>query len=302
MRKRLILFVSAVCLGSLAIAGPYTNLDKRLKEAKSDAEALSILQSNSTVGSNDELGNRIETATTNKVGRPQVIKELRKEISMAASFENASTSPGATDSARKIKRSPLYSDQGVSRKQNWLGQALERLKNINIDQKQRENQRGPDLGALGQVLYYFIWAILIGAVLFLLYYLLRFLDWRNALTRKAKAVLEEDEPARTLDEWLEYADKLVAEGKFREAVRALYLACLLKFDDSGIARFERGQTNWEHLRRIEASPNLPTGLDFREPTKRFDQVWYGFQVRGMSDVEEFRSIYEVIKSSVGEAK
>ncbi|HWA84414.1 MAG TPA: DUF4129 domain-containing protein, partial [Fimbriimonadaceae bacterium] len=101
----------------------------------------------------------------------------------------------------------------------------------------------------------------------------------------------DDEPERTLDEWLELSSSYERDGKYREAVRALYLACLLKFDERNVARFLRSQTNWEHLARIETSPKKPAGLDFRTPTQAFDRIWYGYKVRGPIDVAEFRAWY-----------
>jgi hypothetical protein len=136
-----------------------------------------------------------------------------------------------------------------------------------------------------------VWVILAGLLLAFIVFAVRFVSFSKSKKRKAKAVLEEDEPERTLDEWLALADAHEREGRFREAVRALYLACLLKFDERNVARFIRSQTNWEHLARIESSPKLPVGLDFRAATKAFDQVWYGHKVRGRADVDEFRAWY-----------
>ena len=104
-------------------------------------------------------------------------------------------------------------------------------------------------------------------------------------------MLEDDEPERSLDEWLAEADTLQAQGRYREAVRALYLASLLRFDEARVARFQRGQTNWEHLTRIEASPTMPKDLDFRATTRLFDRIWYGRIVRGKEDVDQFRAWY-----------
>jgi hypothetical protein len=134
-------------------------------------------------------------------------------------------------------------------------------------------------------------------IAFLVFALKRFV-WSKRLERKAKALLDEDEPERTLDEWLELADRLERQGKYREAVRCLYLACLLKIDEARIARFERSQTNWEHLARIEASPARPSDLEFREPTRAFDNIWYGMRVNGSEDVMRFRAWYRQVTESV----
>ncbi len=110
-------------------------------------------------------------------------------------------------------------------------------------------------------------------------------------------MLDEDEPERTLDEYLELADKLVSEQRFREAVRCLYLACLLRLDEERVIRFHRGQTNWEHLARFESSPKRPPGLDLRSPTQAFDLIWYGMRPTGLEDVEKFRQWYQQVVTS-----
>jgi hypothetical protein len=76
------------------------------------------------------------------------------------------------------------------------------------------------------------------------------------------------------------------------------LACLLRFDEHGVARFDRGQTNWEHLARVEASPKRPPSLDFRRATQAFDRIWYGFQCLGAPDVADFRGWYEDVRRAL----
>jgi hypothetical protein len=201
---------------------------------------------------------------------------------------------------RRIKSQPGYGDPGVQSQSNWLGRALERLRNIRWPQLQPP--RGAIApGGFGSALIPIVWTLLGAGVLVFLYYALRHVRARLQGRRRAKAVLEEDEPERTLDEWLAQADELAAQGRHREAVRALYLACLLRFDEHRVARFIRGETNWEHLRRIEGSGKLPDAIDFRTPTQAFDRIWYGRKVRGMEDVTQFRDWYSAITVRLAEA-
>jgi hypothetical protein len=72
----------------------------------------------------------------------------------------------------------------------------------------------------------------------------------------------------------------------------------LRFDEALVARFDRGQTNWEHLYRIEQSARKPEGLDFRTPTNLFDRVWYGYQGKGAEEVSLFRQWYLRITESL----
>jgi|GEM_PF-4910711 len=209
--------------------------------------------------------------------------------------------PGVKSDVQRIKSSPLYKDEALAQA-NWFERALEGFGNWISKFLNRHSDDGPSApgwtgpSLLGPWVIYVMWALLAGAALTFLFFAVRMFRWRITLTRKAKTMLEEDEPERTLDEWLERAAMLESQGHYREAVRCLYLACLLKFDELGVARFDRGQTNWEHLRRIEASPNLPGGIDFRPATRAFDLIWYGMRVNGAADVARFRAWYQEISA------
>ena len=195
----------------------------------------------------------------------------------------------------------MYRDPGVREQSNWLSGAAERLNNIHPDcdcNQPASNVNAPNVPSVGPWLIPAFYVILgLGLVAFLVFALNKF-AWSKRLERRAKALLDEDEPERTVDEWLEMADRLERDGKYREAVRCLYLASLLKIDEARIARFERSETNWEHLARIESSSTRPAGLQFREPTKAFDQIWYGMRVNGSEDVMRFRAWYRHVLDSV----
>ncbi|MCG9895536.1 MAG: hypothetical protein MH204_08680 [Fimbriimonadaceae bacterium] len=119
--------------------------------------------------------------------------------------------------------------------------------------------------------------------------------------RRAGGLLEDDEPDRSADEWLGEADRLAAAGRHREAVRGLFLASLLRLDEAKIASFRRGETNWEHCRRIMDSRSRPESLEFRSITREFDRIWYGMKVKGQPDVDRFRSFYQELLVQIREA-
>ena len=212
------------------------------------------------------------------------------------------TGPMPTDStpqreAARIKSSPLYRDDNVT-EANWMSRAMRGFWDWLEKLFQRSDKASDStVGApsiLGPWVVYTMWTILGALVVFFIGLAVRHVNWKFKLKRRSRALLEEDEPERTLDEWLEKATALEAHGQYREAVRCLYLACLLRFDEARIARFDRGQTNWEHLKRIHASANLPVDFDFEPPTLAFDHIWYGMRTNGPSDVQRFRAWYEEI--------
>jgi len=218
-----------------------------------------------------------------------------------AHVKQMSVDQGVKTDAIRIKSSPLYRDETLEQA-NWFAKALDGfgawLEKLFHRDPPPDSQKWSPPSILGTGVIYFMWGVLACIAAAFLFFAVRMFRWRIKLTRKAKTILEEDEPERTLDEWLERADLLEKQGLYREAVRCLYLACLLKFDEAGVARFDRGQTNWEHLRRIESSPNLPPHLEFRAPTRAFDEIWYGMRVKGASDVARFREWYQQVAGSL----
>lgn len=209
----------------------------------------------------------------------------------------------AQSEAKKIASSPIYRDHGPGEQRNFVGDSFDNLGEAIKNFLERlfespntmPNFTGPTI--FGNFVMIFAYVILGLAVVGIIWLLVRSMMAAQLAKKKVAKVgglLEEDEPDRTADEWLTRAAELEASGDFRGAVRCLYLACLVRFDDLGIAQFIRSETNWEHLYRISASPSKPSNLDFRTPTKKFDNIWYGHMVKGKEDVQEFRAIYTSI--------
>lgn len=230
------------------------------------------------------------------------VANLRSALSAMANEDKVNdilSDTHAKSVAKQIKENRSYIDAGTQKDANWIEKAFERLKNLKGPDMPKVNLPKGEAPALNGLMI-FVWILLGGGVLFLLIWAIRHFSWKRTLERKAKAMLEEDEPERTVDEWLEMADSLIAEGRYREAVRCLYLACLLRFDEFGVARFDRSQTNWEHLYRIRASIKLPKDIRFEPATQRFDVIWYGNRTAKIDDVSQFKAWYEEILGKLKE--
>jgi hypothetical protein len=78
------------------------------------------------------------------------------------------------------------------------------------------------------------------------------------------------------DHWRREARLLARQGNLRGAVRALYTGVLLFLQRAGRLKFDKGKTNWEHVRELRRNDReLARRL---EPlTRTFDLVWYGQQ-------------------------
>lgn len=290
-RKTLCVLIAVIASSCSALGqSPLEQLEPRLPNLSGDALKQAVEQA---LPDDDILLDEIDSL--DDVHLRQVINARIEAIKIARNLDQK-----VSERARQIKsESALYRDTGAMAGSNWLAKAFEALSRLFRPSKPRDlpNINAPNVGGLGQIFVYLVWlllGVLLGAFL---YFAIRHFSWRRQLRIKARAVLGEDEPDYSLDEWLQQADLLESQGKYREAVRALYLACLLRFDEARIARFQRGETNWEHLKRIEASRLKPEGLEFREPTRTFDRIWYGMDVRGKEDVDHFRTWYLAVTAA-----
>lgn len=305
MRRRIVSTFSLLALlWCAAQAANYSALEKQFLAAKDQdarVQALTDFQvKNSDLQTSDPfLSSEIDSYLHNEKPTAKDTEKLGDEISERARLEGAAPPPaGAAASAKSIVSSPVYrKNLDSASDSNWIAAALDHLKNLFSKPPDERLPSGNLAGASGFAMYMIV-GILVCAILAFLVYVISQFRARKGLSRKASALLEEDEPERTADEWLELADGLTRQGRYREAVRCLYLACLLRFDESGISRFERGETNWEHLARFRLSPKKPAGLEFLEQTRAFDLVWYGKQVKGIEDVERFRAWYTEVMEAI----
>lgn len=239
---------------------------------------------------------------------PETVERIKRLVSARAVAERAAGGEQggkAAELAKRLKSTPEYADAGPDQRSNWLQRVLERVSDALSGQPSPpRNRPAQDSGGGGG----FEWLVTVAWVLLVtvavagvgaLFYFLRTVSWGGKRLRKRKAMLADDEPVRHADEWLEEANRLEREGRYREAVRCLYLACLMRLDESRVASFVRGQTNWEHCHRIMASPSKPPGLEFVPPTQAFDRIWYGGQKSGAEEIAEFRRTYNELCEHLG---
>ncbi len=286
----------------LSAADTFSQLTRSLSKAKSDAEVIRLIRNSPVASQQSDVVSMLKEVKDGTETEADAAQYLRTYAQLGAQSEQKfAGKPMSQADAAAVKKSGLYADPGFERQRNWLADALRRLKNLKPEQEDPTARAGGSV-VFGAIFVYIAWALLAAAAIGVIFLAVRHLSWKGSLKRKAKALLEDTEPDRTVDEWLKLADEEAANGRFREAVRALYLACLLRFDEFDVARFIRTETNWEHLARIQASPKLPANVDFRTATQKFDRVWYGYQVNGQEDVNTFRNWYTSLLSQLKEGR
>lgn len=133
--------------------------------------------------------------------------------------------------------------------------------------------------------YFFI----VLGIAILVYIIIKVVGAENIFSKKSKDIaLSYDILNENIHE-IDYEteiNKLIEQGKYRLAVRLLYLRTLKKLTDADIIKWQPEKTNYNYLTEI-TSPNIKT--DFSQLTHQFDYIWYGdFPV----DAETFSPINE----------
>jgi hypothetical protein len=145
--------------------------------------------------------------------------------------------------------------------------------------------------------------IAIGALLLLAVVVYLFVTRGSKSTeKKARAGPEEgevDDPReRAPEAHLDDAAILAGQGRFREALRSLYLATLVALDRRRLITFDPSRTNWHYLRQL---PRDARRLEFSRFTRLFDHKWYGEEPTTEEDYRECRALADRIVAASGES-
>ncbi|MFC3561697.1 DUF4129 domain-containing protein [Pedobacter jamesrossensis] len=124
-------------------------------------------------------------------------------------------------------------------------------------------------------------------VAILVYIVIKIIGAENIFSKKSKEITL---PYDILNENIHEIDyeseirNLVEQGKYRLAVRLLYLRTLKKLTDAEIIQWQPEKTNYNYLTEI-SKPEIKS--EFSQLTHQFDYIWYGdFPV----DAETFEPI------------
>jgi hypothetical protein len=139
---------------------------------------------------------------------------------------------------------------------------------------------------IGGILQIMLWAILIAALLFVLYRV--FLSDRGLFTSPTKnKTIEVEEELLTDDAYLEQQLKqALKEENFRLAIRYLYLQTLNRLSERNWLNLSPDKTNYQYVREL-AKPQLRNG--FSRITLHYEYAWYG-------DFRIDENVYKQVKS------
>ncbi|HYI16445.1 MAG TPA: DUF4129 domain-containing protein [Thermomicrobiales bacterium] len=86
------------------------------------------------------------------------------------------------------------------------------------------------------------------------------------------------------------AERLFAAGEYRAALRLLYLATLIRWEEAGRLRFDRSLTNREVVARVDVQGDTSLLEQLTPLVDRFDRVWYGGAPCTADDYTTFASL------------
>lgn len=168
----------------------------------------------------------------------------------------------------------------------WLESIFPKPKNLDVPNS--------GSGSLSFILQIIVYALVIGAIGFLIYKFVPGLferySGRVKTKKKDRVILGEhiaaDESAESL---FGEAERLAREGNLRGAIRKGYIALLCELSDRKIVGLAQHKTNRDYLRDVRSREELYHNMNGM--TSSFERHWYGFQTAEERDWDEFRQSF-----------
>jgi len=152
-----------------------------------------------------------------------------------------------------------------------------------------------DFSSIAKVLQVLLFALIIGALAFVIY---KFAPLLFPTMRRGKRVkkthrtilgerIGSDESSADL---FSEAERLAREGEIRAAIRKGYVAFLCELSDKNVIALEQHKTNRDYLRDVRGRQTLYGNMSGL--TLSFERHWYGLQPTGENDWDSFRETYK----------
>ena len=154
--------------------------------------------------------------------------------------------------------------------------------------------------SIAYIMQILLYAVIIGAIGFLIYRFAPFLanrfNKREKREKKERVILGERIAAdESSDNIFSEAERLAREGNLRGAIRKGYIALLCELSDRKIIGLSHHKTNRDYLRDVRKRRELHENMNGL--TSNFERHWYGSEEAQEKDWEEFRSGYRKAVSS-----
>lgn len=130
--------------------------------------------------------------------------------------------------------------------------------------------------AINDLLKLFPRIIIFVVIVVFAWLLYRYLEQNGYLFRSGKdnavKVVIEDEEVHTVDAYQQQIEQAISDGRFRVAVRLLYLQTLQILMDKEVLTYSREKTNAAYLRSMMSTPWYKK---FATLTLNYEYIWYG---------------------------
>jgi hypothetical protein len=256
----------------------------------------------------------------------RILDDLQRRLAL---LEDSLTSPHQPEAQAREKHSPedikslLRGSEGRKVERNQPRQRVEQERpEIRREEDDEKNRQGEAPGAGGGRstpvsvpasssggLSFLGWLLLggLGLAVVVLAVILYLTSPRSPRAPKPESVAGTDMPSSQNDArqvleqspaalWRQ-ADTLADEGRFRDAVRGLYLGVLALLHRQRLIRFEPTRTNGEYVRQVRLSEQAPSELHplFEQLTLQFETAWYGERPCESGDYRTCRTLADEIQ-------
>ena len=152
-----------------------------------------------------------------------------------------------------------------------------------------------NFAGFAKVLQYLLYALLLGALGFLLYKFIPFFveKYRNnkETDKNERIILGEKISAdETSENLFSEAENLALNGNLRDAIRKGYIAFLFELSERKMIGLAKHKTNRDYLRAVRKQRELFKNMNGL--TLNYERHWYGFEDAEMQDWEEFKVNYK----------
>ncbi|HET6454242.1 MAG TPA: DUF4129 domain-containing protein [Armatimonadota bacterium] len=213
-------------------------------------------------------------------------------------LEDASKSrqSGATVSAEKARNTLAKTLAGKEYQKSLMEGVAQRV--LAWVLRSLERIIGPGTGEV--ISWVLLVGLVIGAAALLVFLVLHVINSRSPKRRKVvpPTIRQSRVERPTSKALLLRAEEDARAGRFREAIRAIYLAGILHLDGRRFVTYEEGTTNWEytHAARRLAPPDA--AALFGDMTMRFDDLIYGQRTVTDDEYSTFIRSYQELEETV----
>lgn len=243
----------------------------------------------------------------NSPKREKILLEINERLaSLSAKLKEieASSASARSKDEEKQKLAEILSRQEYQKPEKeekslfekWYEAVLEWLSNLFPRTKMPAvNPNSSSVSSLSMVLQIFLYVVVIGIVLFVIYkfapfFMTKFRK-REKREKKDRVILGERIAANTSSATIfDEAEKLAREGNLRGAIRKGYVALLCELSDRKIIGLAQYKTNRDYLRDVRKKRDIYENMNGL--TNAFEKHWYGAESANEEDWREFRQKYQ----------